>query len=63
MRTQVYGYSICKCKKVGMPVGPLAILDKVNLKCMLDVMIKDPNLMCHDFNLLQTLVTMTETHW
>jgi hypothetical protein len=30
----------------------LAILDKVNLKCMLDVMIKDPNLMCHDFNLL-----------
>jgi hypothetical protein len=45
-------------------VGPLAILDKVNLKCMLDViMIKDSNLMCHDFNLLQTLVTMTETHW
>jgi hypothetical protein len=43
-------------------VGPLAILDKINLKCMLDVMIK-PNLMCHDFNLLQTLVTMTETHW
>jgi hypothetical protein len=22
--------------------GPLAILDKVNLKCMLDVIIKDP---------------------
>jgi hypothetical protein len=42
----------CKCIKVAMPVGPLAILDKVNLKCMLDVIIKDPNLMCHDFNLL-----------
>jgi hypothetical protein len=23
---------------------------------------KDSNLMCHDFNLLQTLVTITETH-
>jgi hypothetical protein len=37
--------------EVAMPVGPLAILDKVNLKCMLDVIIK-ANLMCHDFNLL-----------
>jgi hypothetical protein len=30
---------------------------------MLVIMIKDSNLMCHDFNLLQTLVTITETHW
>jgi hypothetical protein len=50
-------------KKVGIAVGPLAILDKINLKCMLVIMIKDSNLMCHDFNLLQTLVTITETHW
>jgi hypothetical protein len=49
--------------KVGIAVGPLAILDKINLKCMLVIMIKDSNLMCHDFNLLQTLVTITETHW
>jgi hypothetical protein len=48
--------------KVAMPVGPLAILE-VNLKCMLVIIIKDSNLMCHDFNLLQTLVTITETHW
>jgi hypothetical protein len=48
--------------KVGI-AGPLAILDKINLKCMLVIMIKDSNLMCHDFNLLQTLVTITETHW
>jgi hypothetical protein len=49
--------------KVGIAVGPLAILDKINLKCMLVIMIKDSNLMCYDFNLLQTLVTITETHW
>jgi 3-hydroxyacyl-CoA dehydrogenase len=50
-------------KKVGIAVGPLAILDKINLKCMLVIMIKDSHLMCYDFNLLQTLVTITETHW
>jgi hypothetical protein len=22
-----------------------------------------PKLMCHDFNLLQTFLTMSETHW
>jgi hypothetical protein len=37
--------------KVGIAVGPLAILDKINLKCMLVIMIKDSNLMCYDFNL------------
>jgi hypothetical protein len=26
--------------KVGIAVGPLAILDKINLKCMLVIMIK-----------------------
>jgi hypothetical protein len=30
-------------KKVGIAVGPLAILDKINLKCMLVIMIKDSN--------------------
>jgi hypothetical protein len=34
-------YSTCKWLKVGIAVGPLAILDKINLKCMLVIMIKD----------------------
>jgi hypothetical protein len=43
MRTQVCLASMQMWLKVAMPVGPLAILDKVNLKCMLVIMIKDPN--------------------
>ncbi len=31
-------------KKIGMPVGPLAISDEVNMKLMLDIMGEDPNL-------------------
>jgi 3-hydroxyacyl-CoA dehydrogenase/enoyl-CoA hydratase/3-hydroxybutyryl-CoA epimerase len=49
-------------KKIGMPVGPLAISDEINLKLMLAIMSEDPNLTPHEINLRQTLVTITETH-
>jgi hypothetical protein len=62
MRTSDIPATVLANVKVGMQVGPLAILDKVNLKCMLVYNDQRPNL-CHDFNLLQTLVTITETHW
>jgi 3-hydroxyacyl-CoA dehydrogenase/enoyl-CoA hydratase/3-hydroxybutyryl-CoA epimerase len=49
-------------KKIGMPVGPLAISDEINLKLMLAIMSEDPNLTPHEINLQQTLVTIIETH-
>ncbi|CAM3022619.1 3-hydroxyacyl-CoA dehydrogenase NAD-binding domain-containing protein [Flavobacterium frigoris] len=49
-------------KKIGMPVGPLAISDEINLNLMLAIMSEDPNLTPHEINLRQTLVTITETH-
>jgi hypothetical protein len=41
----MYRLQYANAKKVGIAVGPLAILDKINLKCMLVIMIKDSNLM------------------
>jgi 3-hydroxyacyl-CoA dehydrogenase/enoyl-CoA hydratase/3-hydroxybutyryl-CoA epimerase len=48
-------------KKIGMPVGPLAISDEINLKLMVAIMSEDPSLTQHEVNLRQTLVTITET--
>jgi 3-hydroxyacyl-CoA dehydrogenase/enoyl-CoA hydratase/3-hydroxybutyryl-CoA epimerase len=49
-------------KKIGMPVGPLAISDEINLSLMLAIMSEDPNLTPHEINLRQTLVSIIETH-
>ncbi|MEZ7504572.1 3-hydroxyacyl-CoA dehydrogenase NAD-binding domain-containing protein [Flavobacterium sp. Arc2] len=49
-------------RKIGMPVGPLAISDEINLKLMLAIMSEDSNLTPHEINLRQTLVTIIETH-
>lgn len=49
-------------KKIGMPVGPLAVSDEVNLKLMLDIMSEDPNLTAHEIQLKNTLATIIEVH-
>ena len=49
-------------KKVGMPVGPLAISDEVNLKLMLDIMREDSNLNEHEIQLEKT-ITKIVTHY
>jgi hypothetical protein len=45
MCTQMYRLQYLQMWLKGMLVGPLAILDKINLKCMLVIMIKDSHLM------------------
>ncbi len=42
-------------RKVGMPVGPLAISDEINLKLMLDIMGEDPALTEHEKQLEKTI--------
>jgi 3-hydroxyacyl-CoA dehydrogenase/enoyl-CoA hydratase/3-hydroxybutyryl-CoA epimerase len=49
-------------KKTGMPVGPLAVSDEVNLQLMLAIMSEDPNLTAHEIQLKKTLVTIIEVH-
>lgn len=49
-------------KKIGMPVGPLAISDEVNLKLMLDIMGEDPTLSDFEKELEKTLTTIVTTH-
>jgi len=49
-------------KKIGMPVGPLAISDEVNLKLMLDIMSEDPTLTTHEISLKNTVAGIVETH-
>ncbi|MEO5789365.1 3-hydroxyacyl-CoA dehydrogenase NAD-binding domain-containing protein [Gelidibacter sp.] len=49
-------------KKLGMPVGPLAISDEVNLKLMLDIMGEDPNLSDFEKELEKTLTTIVTKH-
>lgn len=49
-------------KKIGMPVGPLAISDEVNLKLMLDIMGEDPNLSDFEKNLEKTIADIVSTH-
>lgn len=49
-------------KKVGMPVGPLAISDEVNLKLLVDVMSEDPNLSTFEKQLQQTITTIIKKH-
>ncbi|PCI34075.1 MAG: enoyl-CoA hydratase [Flavobacteriaceae bacterium] len=49
-------------KKIGMPVGPLAISDEVNLKLILLIMNEDPNLSSHEKALQKTISTIVETH-
>lgn len=49
-------------KKIGMPVGPLAISDEVNLKLMLDIMSEDPTLTDFEKTLEKTIATKVHTH-
>jgi 3-hydroxyacyl-CoA dehydrogenase/enoyl-CoA hydratase/3-hydroxybutyryl-CoA epimerase len=49
-------------KKIGMPVGPLAISDEVNMKLMLDIMGEDPNLTEHEKQLEKTIRTIVEKY-
>ncbi|AUC85307.1 enoyl-CoA hydratase [Polaribacter sp. ALD11] len=49
-------------KKIGMPVGPLAISDEVNLKLMLDIMGEDPTLSVFEKELEKTIETIVTTH-
>lgn len=49
-------------KKIGMPIGPLAVSDEVNLKLLLDVMGENPDLSEHDKKLEKTLKTIVEKH-
>lgn len=49
-------------KKIGMPIGPLAVSDEVNLKLLLDVMGENPDLSEHDKKLEKTVKTIVEKH-
>jgi len=49
-------------RKVGMPVGPLAISDEINLKLMLDIMGEDPTLPEHEKQLEKTISTIVKKH-
>lgn len=49
-------------KKIGMPVGPLAISDEVNLKLMLAIMNEDLNLTAHEIQLKNTLIDIIKVH-
>lgn len=49
-------------KKVGMPVGPLAVSDEVNMKLMLDIMGEDPNLSDFEKDLEKTIANIVSTH-
>lgn len=49
-------------KKIGMPVGPLAVSDEVNLKLMLAIMSEDPNLTTHEIQLKNTLINIIKVH-
>lgn len=49
-------------KKVGMPVGPLAISDEVSLKLMLDIMQQNPELTDFEKELQDTISTIVNTH-
>lgn len=47
-------------KKIGMPVGPLAISDEVNLQLMLLIMNEDPDLSAHEIKLKNTITNIVE---
>ena len=49
-------------KKIGMPVGPLAISDEVNLKLMLDIMAENPTLSDFEKDLEETLHVIVTKH-
>lgn len=49
-------------RKVGMPVGPLAISDEINLKLMLDIMREDPGLTEHEKQLEKTISTIVNKY-
>jgi len=49
-------------KKIGMPVGPLAVSDEVNLKLMLAVMYEDPTLTSHEIQLKNTISEIVKIH-
>lgn len=49
-------------KKIGMPVGPLAISDEVNLKLMLDIMREDPTLTDFEKELEEKITMIVYTH-
>jgi 3-hydroxyacyl-CoA dehydrogenase/enoyl-CoA hydratase/3-hydroxybutyryl-CoA epimerase len=49
-------------KKIGMPVGPLAVSDEINLQLMKAIMSEDPNLTTHEIQLKNTLANIIEIH-
>ncbi|EIA08536.1 3-hydroxyacyl-CoA dehydrogenase NAD-binding domain-containing protein [Flavobacterium frigoris] len=49
-------------KKIGMPVGPLAVSDEINLKLIVDIMSEDPNLTSHEIQLKSKLVSIIEVN-
>ncbi|WP_299391142.1 3-hydroxyacyl-CoA dehydrogenase NAD-binding domain-containing protein [uncultured Gelidibacter sp.] len=49
-------------KKIGMPVGPLAISDEVTLKLMLDIMNESPDLTEFEKELKDTIDTIVNKH-
>tara|TARA_R110002050_G_scaffold56512_3_gene127083 strand:- start:34639 stop:36780 length:2142 start_codon:yes stop_codon:yes gene_type:complete len=49
-------------KKIGMPVGPLAISDEINLKLMLDIMREDPTLTEHEKQLEKIVTRIIEDY-
>jgi len=51
-----------EARKVGMPVGPLAISDEINLKLMLDIMGEDPKLTEHENQLKETISTIVKKY-
>ncbi len=49
-------------RKIGMPVGPLAISDEINLKLMLDIMGEDPALTEHEKQLKKTISSIVNQY-
>lgn len=49
-------------KKIGMPVGPLAVTDEVNIQLILDVLSEDPDLTQHEIKLQKTITDIVSTH-
>lgn len=49
-------------KKIGMPVGPLAVSDEVTLKLMLDIMNESPDLTQFEKDLKDTMDTLVHKH-
>jgi len=49
-------------RKMGMPIGPLAVSDEVNLKLLLDVMRENPNLTEYEKQQEKAIASIVEKH-